>query len=54
LTIHIRIFGSLIVGFGAGELRVDAHSILISLHRAFEHIANAELLLDLTENGARE
>ena len=33
--------------FGVDELRVDAHPVLIALHRAFEHIANAELLADL-------
>ena len=34
-------------GFGVDKLRVDAHPILIALHRAFEHVANAELLADL-------
>ena len=29
------------------ELRVDAHPVLIALHRAFEHIAHAKLLADL-------
>ena len=34
-------------GFGVDELRVDAHPVLVALHRAFEHIADAELLADL-------
>ena len=29
------------------QLRVDAHAVLVALHRAFEHIANAEFLADL-------
>ena len=29
------------------QLRVDAHSVLITLHRAFEHVADAEFLADL-------
>ena len=29
------------------ELRVDAHTGSVALHRAFEHIANAKLLADL-------
>jgi hypothetical protein len=33
--------------FGVDELRVDAHVTSVALHRACEHIANAELLTDL-------
>ena len=33
--------------FGVDELRVDPHPVLVALHRAFEHIANAKLLADL-------
>ncbi len=33
--------------FRVDELRVDAHAVLVALHRAFEHVANAELLADL-------
>ena len=29
------------------ELRIDPHPVLVALDRAFEHIANAELLADL-------
>ena len=32
---------------GVDELRIDAHLVLIALHRTFQHIANAELLADL-------
>ena len=32
---------------GVDELGVDAHPVLIALHRAFEHIAHAEFLADL-------
>ena len=32
---------------GIDELGVDAHPVLVPLHRAFEHVANAELLADL-------
>jgi hypothetical protein len=34
-------------GFGVDELRVDAHPILVALHRAFKHVAHAKLLADL-------
>jgi hypothetical protein len=34
-------------GFGVDELRVDAHPVLIALHRAFQHVADAKLLADL-------
>ena len=33
-------------GFRVDELGVDAHPVLVALHRAFEHIAHAELLAD--------
>ena len=33
--------------FGINELRIDAHPVLIALHRAFEHVADAKLLADL-------
>ena len=29
------------------QLRVDAHAVLVTLHRAFEHVAHAEFLADL-------
>ena len=32
--------------FGVDKLRVDAHSVLVALNRAFEHIADAEFLPD--------
>ena len=32
--------------FGVDELGVDAHPVLIALHRAFEHVAHAQLLAD--------
>ena len=34
-------------GFRVDKLRVDAHAVLIALHRAFEHVADAEFLADL-------
>ena len=34
-------------GVRVDELRVDPHPILVALDRAFEHIANADLLADL-------
>ena len=34
-------------GFRVDELRVDAHPVLVALHRAFEHIADAKFLADL-------
>ena len=34
-------------GFRVDELRVDPHPVLVALDRAFEHVANAELLADL-------
>ena len=34
-------------GFCVDQLRVDPHPILVALDRAFEHVANAELLADL-------
>ena len=34
-------------GFGVDELGVDAHPVLVALHRAFEHVADAEFLADL-------
>ena len=33
--------------FGVDELGIDAHPVLVALHRAFEHVANAKLLPDL-------
>jgi hypothetical protein len=48
-------------GFGVDKLRIDAHSILIALHRAFQLVANAKLLANLLgvdafrrSNGARD
>ena len=32
--------------FGVDELSVDAHPILVALHRAFKHVADAKLLAD--------
>ena len=32
--------------FGVDELGVDAHPVGVALHRAFEHVAHAELLAD--------
>ena len=32
---------------GIDELGVDAHPVVVPLHRAFEHVANAEFLADL-------
>ena len=29
------------------QLGVDPHAVLVALHRAFEHVANAEFLADL-------
>ena len=34
-------------GVGVNKLRVDAHAVLVALHRAFEHVADAELFADL-------
>ena len=34
-------------GVRIDELGVDAHAVLVALHRAFEHIAHAELLADI-------
>jgi hypothetical protein len=34
-------------GFGVDELRVDAHAILITLDRAFKHVADAKFFADL-------
>src|SRR5271168_3575053 len=34
-------------GFRVDELRVDTDAVLVALRRAFEHIADAELLADL-------
>src|SRR5437588_7294772 len=34
-------------GFSVYELRIDAHTVLVTLHRALKDIANAELLADL-------
>jgi hypothetical protein len=34
-------------GFGVDKLGVDAHPVLIALHRAFEHVPHVELLADL-------
>ncbi len=33
--------------FGVDELRVEAHAVLFALDRAFEDVADAELLADL-------
>ena len=33
-------------GFCVNELGVDAHPVLIALHRPFEQVANAEFLTD--------
>ena len=35
-------------GFRVNELGVDAHQVLVALHGAFEHIAHAEFLADLS------
>ena len=32
--------------FGVDELGVDAHPVLVALHRAFEHVAHPQLLAD--------
>ena len=34
-------------GFAVDELRVDAHTVLIALNRAFEYVAHPKLLGDL-------
>ena len=34
-------------GFAINKLRVDAHPVLVALHRAFENIAHAQFLADL-------
>ena len=34
-------------GLGVDELRVDPDAVLVSLHRSFEHVTNAEFLADL-------
>ena len=34
-------------GRGVDELCVDAHLVLIALHRTFQHVTNAQLLADL-------
>jgi hypothetical protein len=34
-------------GLAINELGVDAHSVLVALHRAFEDIAHVQLLTDL-------
>ena len=34
-------------GLRVDELRVDAHPVLVALHRAFEHVTHAEFLADL-------
>src|ERR1700729_3648930 len=32
---------------GVDQLRIDAHLVLIALHRTFQYVANAKLLADL-------
>jgi len=34
-------------GLAIDKLRIDAHSVLVALHGAFEDIAHAQLLADL-------
>ena len=34
-------------GLAIDKLRVDAHPVLVALHRAFKHIAHAQFLADL-------